>query len=355
MSQMPPSRRAAFPVGLALALAVGSVGPASADHGFKDCAIVDHSHASPFVQSRAQLTLLNLISSGGDACNLIEFRIAEIAKLPTVADKDGVRRRWWMELWGLNQCGAAKVYEVWFQEIGLGGVSFSAELLEDPPADFVARMAANTPLPPDQLAVTEEDGPPRKTAGADIEADYLAIARAAIAAKDAAKAVVATPPASGNSDDATEAAYLAIAKAAVAGGGEDKTVIADPAGDEEPAADTEKTAETGATVRMEPTADADTDATTNGPLFPGRELKFKSPNFKGHDVCAIQRALIGAEISVGVDGHYGPGMKRGVAKFQKRHGLKGTGVFDEKTRAALSFPKAGKSGEEKEVAKKAEQ
>ena len=32
------------------------------------------------------MTLLNLIGSTGTACNMIEFRIAEIAKLPTESD-----------------------------------------------------------------------------------------------------------------------------------------------------------------------------------------------------------------------------------------------------------------------------
>jgi hypothetical protein len=251
-----------------------------------------------------------------------------------MSDVDGVQRRWWKELWGINQCGAAKVYEVWFQEIGLGGVSFSAELLEDPPADFIVRVAAGTPLPPDQMVVMEDDGPVRKTAGADLEADYLAIARAAVAAKDVVKTVVAEPAGADNAGGDAEADYLAIAKAAVDAEGEDKIIVADPA------------------VKKEPKTETGGSEASNGPLLPGRELKFKSPNFKGHDVCAVQRALIGEDISVGVDGHYGPGMKRGVAKFQKRHGLKRTGVFDEKTRAALSFPNAGKAGEEKKVAKK---
>ena len=334
MSRKSTSRHALYPIGLALAAAIGSSGPAWADHGFKDCAVIDHSHASPFVQSRAQLTLLNLVSSTGTTCNLIEFRIAEIAQLPSVSDVDGVERRWWKELWGINQCGAAKVYEVWFQEIGVGGVSFSAELLEEPPADFITRMAAGTPLPPDQMVVAGENRPARKTAGADLEADYLAIARAAVAAKDAARTVVAAPAAAKNADGDTEADYLAIAKAAIAGEDGDKTIEAAPA------AATESAAET---------ADA---AASDGRLFPGRELTFKSPNFKGHDVCAIQRALIGEDILVGVDGAYGPGMKRGVAKFQKRRGLKGTGVFDETARAALSVPEVGASTDEKAVAKK---
>jgi hypothetical protein len=320
------SRRVAYRYGLALAAAVVSSTPAWADHGFQDCGIVDHSHASPFVQSRAQLTLLNLIGSTGSTCNLIEFRIAEMAQLPTESDREGVKRRWWKELWGLNQCGVATVYEVWFQEIGLGGVSFSAEPLTDPPADFLARMAAGTPLPPDEMVVTNEDGTAPQKAGANLETDYLAIARAAVAAKDVAKTIVAQPAAQPVDGD-TEANLLAIAKAAVAKNGDDKTIVAAPAARKAAAA-------------------------VDGPLFPGRELKFKSPNFKGHDVCAIQRALIGEDISVGVDGHYGPGMKRGVARFQKRQGLKRTGIFDEKTRAALSFPAAGKNSAEKKVAKK---
>ena len=334
MSRKPTPRRAAYPIGLALAVAIGSSGPAWADHGFHDCAIVDHSHASPFVQSRAQLTLLNLISSTGTACNMIEFRIAEMAKLPTESEVDGVKRRWWKELWGINQCGAAKVFEVWFQEIGLGGVSFSAEPLADPPADFVTRMAAGTPLPPDEMVVTEENGRVSKKAGADLEADYLAIARAAVAAKEVAKTIVAAPAAEKNAGGEAEADYLAIARAAVAGEDDDKTVVA-------------------ARVPAKEATPEDADASpAGGPLFSGRELKFKSPNFKGHDVCAVQRALIGEDISVGVDGLYGPGMKRGVAKFQKRQGLKRTGIFDEETRAALSFPAAGKAVGEQTVAKK---
>jgi len=287
MIRKPRSLRAAYPIGLALAAVIGSSGPASAEHGFKDCAILDHSHASPFVQSRTQLSMLNLISAAaganGKSCNLIEFRTAEMAQLPTVSERDGVTRQWWKELWGINQCGSAAVYEVWFQEIGLGGVSFSSELMADPPADFVARMIAGKVLPADQV-VARVDRPRVTKTGDNREADYLAIAKAAIAAKEVAGTIVATPAAN------SEAAPKAI-----------------------------ETAPSG-----------------NGPFQP-RQLAFKSPNFKGHDVCAIQRALIGEKISVGVDGLYGPGMKKGVAKFQKRRGLKPTGVFDDATRTALSF------------------
>ncbi|MCP4328163.1 MAG: peptidoglycan-binding protein [Alphaproteobacteria bacterium] len=263
-----------------MAATIGWTSAAWADDEFTDCGQIGHSIASPFVQGRTQLSILNLNSTEAPICNLVEFRIAEVVKPPEIIKKDDVESRWWKENWGVYRCGEPVVYDVWYYEIGLGGVTFKAEPNKSPSPTFLDRLVTGKaePLSP-ELMVTAKEEP----AGGELsEEDLLVIARAAIAGKEVAKQIAAKEP---TPEPATEA----------------------PPTEARPAR---------------------------------RILEFKSPNFKGHDVCAVQRALIAEGLSVSVDGAYGPGMKKAVAKFQKKHGLKGTGVVTEKTRLVLAYGEA---------------
>ncbi len=320
MPRMPVRRCSRISVGFFTTLAVSWSGLAWAEEGFEDCGIINYSLVSPFVQGRAQLSILNLANSDGTLCNLVEFRIAELAKAAIEREVDGVGRKWWKEHWGVYRCGEPVIYDVWFQEIGIGGVTFSSELLEDPDEALLTRLEAGTPLQPEP-ALAEAERVKAEEENGEPEPDYLAIAKAAIAA--------AKPP------GAEEPDYLAIARAAIAG----EDVPEEPAVGEDIAPDNVAVAEASAAAQQIQKEDKSSKPAPPPAEAPAarRDLSFKSPNLKGHDVCAVQRALIAEGIPVTVDGLYGPGVKKAVAKFQKTHGLESDGVVNDETRRALAY------------------
>lgn len=220
------SRRVSGCIAIVAGLVAGS-GAAMAE--FENCAVIENSLASPFIQSRTQISILNLESSQGNRCNLLEFRTARVTKTPVVEMVDSVQRSTWEELWGVSMCDRPVAYQIWYKEIGLGGVSFHVEEIKNPAPDVIAMIEAAAPAAP---------------------------------------------------------------------------------------------AEKGKEA-----------AATTGP----RILSVTKPIMRGHDVCAVQRALLSEGLDVVVDGVYGPGSKKAVGQFQKRYEIKPDGVVGTSTRAALAF------------------
>ncbi len=239
-------------IGMAFIFAATGGALAAEEDNFKDCAVVNNSIATPFIQSRTQLAILRFESSRGNQCNYVEFRIAEVQGDPKVEMRDDVRIQTWEERWGVNLCGESVAYHVWYKEIGLGGTSFHVEREKYTPLDFEQRIASGIALPP----------PPVIEPGAQAESS----------SKDVSASV--QPAAAANSAE---------------------------------------------------------DATSSWP----RDLTLISPAMKGHDVCAVQRALLDKGMNIVVDGVFGPGMKKVVKAYQKREGLKTDGIVTAETRNSL--------------------
>jgi len=128
---------------VAAAIASGSIliqNVALATEDFEDCAIVHNSIASPFIQSRTQLAILNFEIARGNPCNLIEFRIADVTSPPDVTVKDDVQTSRWEERWGVRMCQQNVAYHIWYTEIGLGGISFHVEREDNAPRAFFQRI-----------------------------------------------------------------------------------------------------------------------------------------------------------------------------------------------------------------------
>lgn len=68
-----------------------------------------------------------------------------------------------------------------------------------------------------------------------------------------------------------------------------------------------------------------------------RLLMLKRPYLRGDDVKEMQQALANADITVEVDGIFGPGTERAVIAFQKKEGLVVDGIVGPATRALLGL------------------
>jgi len=84
------------------------------------------SLASEFLQSKAQMHVLDDDDKVAPGCQQKRFVKADVIKKPTVnAVGKGVTERKWAEQWTLDRCGTTVPYYVYFTEVGQGGAYFS--------------------------------------------------------------------------------------------------------------------------------------------------------------------------------------------------------------------------------------
>ena len=84
------------------------------------------SLASEFLQSKAQMHVLDDDDKVAPGCQQKRFVKADVIKKPTVnAVGKGVTERKWAEQWTLDRCGTTVPYYVYFTEVGKGGAYFS--------------------------------------------------------------------------------------------------------------------------------------------------------------------------------------------------------------------------------------
>lgn len=84
------------------------------------------SLASEFLQSKAQMHVLEDDDKAAPGCQQKRFVKADVVKKPTVnAVGKGVTERKWTEQWTLDRCGTTVPYYVYFTEVGQGGAYFS--------------------------------------------------------------------------------------------------------------------------------------------------------------------------------------------------------------------------------------
>lgn len=68
-----------------------------------------------------------------------------------------------------------------------------------------------------------------------------------------------------------------------------------------------------------------------------RTLRLTTPHLQGEDVRLVQKALVQAGLSVGVDGVFGPGTEWAIKQFQTRHHLIPDGIVGPRTAVKLGF------------------
>ena len=84
------------------------------------------SLASEFLQSKAQMHVLDDDDKVAPGCQQKRFVKADVIRKPTVnAVGKGVTERKWAEQWTLDRCGTTVPYYVYFTEVGQGGAYFS--------------------------------------------------------------------------------------------------------------------------------------------------------------------------------------------------------------------------------------
>ena len=313
----------------AIAAAMSITMPAIATaQTFEDCAVIPHSQATPFIQSRTQLAILNVEISQGNPCQLIEFRFAEMDGEMDVQVVNDVQIRTWKETWGVTLCDEPVAYNVWYKEIGLGGMSYQVLKEEYPRRTFLRRVADAVPGGTDAAADSATDGTDAagdSATAAPTESD--ASSPAAESDEDAVaqadKADETEPP---TSDAAADASETGEEGGILEGLG---SLFSDDADAKEPVPTKE--------VETTPAPPVPVASTNRGRInVLTRTLALSNPPMKGHDVCAVQRALLGKGHEITIDGVFGPGMKKAIGKFQKDAGLESSGSFDEATRQALA-------------------
>ena len=83
------------------------------------------SLASPFLQSKTQITILGKDDQAAPGCSEKRFVRASPADSPAVHAVGAVTERKWHELWTLDRCGSQINYVVWFTEVGNGGAYYA--------------------------------------------------------------------------------------------------------------------------------------------------------------------------------------------------------------------------------------
>ena len=83
------------------------------------------SLASPFLQSKTQITILGQDDQKAPGCQQKHFVKAAPAEPPTVRSLGSVTEKKWRELWTLDRCGDQVNYWVFFTEVGNGGAYYA--------------------------------------------------------------------------------------------------------------------------------------------------------------------------------------------------------------------------------------
>lgn len=83
------------------------------------------SLASPFLQSKTQMTILGKDDQAAPGCRDKHFVKASPADSPAVHAVGAITERKWHELWTLDRCGSQINYVVWFTEVGNGGAYYA--------------------------------------------------------------------------------------------------------------------------------------------------------------------------------------------------------------------------------------
>ncbi len=83
------------------------------------------SLATPFLQSKTQITILGQDDKAAPACQDKHFVKASPAEAPAVNSVGSVTERKWREMWTLNRCGNQVNYWVYFTVVGNGGAYYA--------------------------------------------------------------------------------------------------------------------------------------------------------------------------------------------------------------------------------------
>ncbi len=83
------------------------------------------SLASPFLQSKTQITILGQDDQKVPGCQQKQFVKAAPAEAPTVRSLGSVTEKKWREMWTLDRCGEQVNYWVFFTEVGNGGAYYA--------------------------------------------------------------------------------------------------------------------------------------------------------------------------------------------------------------------------------------
>ena len=108
------------------------------------------SLASPFLQSKTEMSLLERDDKVDAKCGDKQFVKADPVRAPETRVVDGINERTWRELWTLARCGAKVYYMVFFTEEGQGGTSYG--IVGPGPLEQIAayRDAQPAAAPPSQ-------------------------------------------------------------------------------------------------------------------------------------------------------------------------------------------------------------
>ena len=83
------------------------------------------SLASPFLQSKTQITILGQDDQAAPNCRDKKFVKASPAEAPSLRSIGAVTEKKWREMWTLDRCGNQVNYWVFFTEVGNGGAYYA--------------------------------------------------------------------------------------------------------------------------------------------------------------------------------------------------------------------------------------
>ena len=83
------------------------------------------SLATPFLQSKTQITILGQDDQVAPSCQSKHFVKASPAEAPAFRSIGAVTEKKWREMWTLDRCGSQVNYWVFFTEVGQGGAYYA--------------------------------------------------------------------------------------------------------------------------------------------------------------------------------------------------------------------------------------
>ncbi len=83
------------------------------------------SLATPFLQSKTQITILGQDDQAAPSCRDKHFVKASPAEAPAIHAIGAVTEKKWREMWTLDRCGSQVNYWVFFTEVGQGGAYYA--------------------------------------------------------------------------------------------------------------------------------------------------------------------------------------------------------------------------------------